>query len=127
MSSFFSADEVRKLRLRDAVSVPIAGIEKSILVVQMNANRQIEMATKREELLAATAGKTTDPKLQRDLFLWMLEAACTDADGNGFTKESAEQLFEVLRLEEITSLVGKISSSLVAVNPNPSKASPTAA
>ncbi len=127
--AFLSADEMRSIRLRGSIQVSIEGISKSIRVVKMSAARQLEMVVKQGKLKAtATASDGMDPAGQRDLFLWMMESACTDDLGNPFTKEDASQLFELLQLGEITDLVEKISATIASkVAPGNSKASPDAA
>lgn len=115
---FLTEEQVRAVRLKGSETIKLERLEKSIRVVLVSGNKAFEI----RELQSLTDAKT--PKGQRAIFMFMLEAACADDEGNLFTHADAEQLFDVLSLEEVTQLVNKVSDTL-GIQVGKGKASPS--
>lgn len=120
--SFFTPEEVRKIRLRGAVKIPIADTERTLTVIKMGADHALEMT----ELRKGGATGALSAEEQRKLFLFMLQKAVVDEKGDLLTESDAQQLLGLLELEEISDLITKVTASLSGTKAGNSKASPGA-
>lgn len=104
--SFLTAEQVKAVRLKDSKLIPIAGVEgKSIRLLRMSSSAALQMRELRTQIANGT-------KTDKDLFLLLLEQGCADETGTPLTGEDAQQLFEVLPIDELSKLVADITAAI---------------
>ena len=98
---FLTQEQVRAVRLKGSTVVPVDRLGKGIRVALVSGSRAFQL----RELQQAAAK-------ERDVFVFMLQAACVDDDGNPFAREDAEQIFDLLTMDELASIVSEVTKSL---------------
>lgn len=96
---FLTPEQVRKVRLKDSVLIELPRLEKKLLVVKISAAKANAIADVRDKGSAA-------------YFMFTVEACCADESGELLTKEDAEQLFDLLSLEEVVDLMKRVTAVL---------------
>lgn len=114
---FLTAEQVKAVRLKNSKVIPIEGLDgRSIRLLRLSSSAAFLMRELRKQIADGT-------KTDKDLFLALLEHGCADEEGTPLTAEDAQQLFEVLPVDEIKNLVTDISAAIPSEAPGKTPAS----
>lgn len=117
---FLTPEQVRAIRLKGAEDYPLERIGKTLKVIPVSGSKAMEIRERQAELDPNT------PRGQRELFLFLLAAACADETGDALTADDAATLLDVLSIEEVSALINRVGKSL-GVQVGKAQASPASA
>lgn len=99
--AFLTAEQIRKVRIKGSTVLKFDALDGlELRVVKMSSGAQLATQDVQKEV---AEGK----KSQRDFLIFMLKNSCAKMDGELFTDEDANTVFDLLPLEDVTRVVNE--------------------
>lgn len=115
MAAFLTPEQIRKIRIKGSTVMKFASLDdKELRVVKMSSGAQLESQSIQKDV--------AEKKLrQKDFLIFMIKNSCAQMDGELFTDEDAEGVFDILPVDDVILIVNeaaRLIASSVKVRAN---------